>query len=308
MTPLTPRKFHSGTRVKGFYSDPFTSRRILAERALPILKLIVQGNYPSKAARILGLSKQHIHYYCRRFVELGYLRRQEGSPVFYSITGTGQRFLTRCEGGLGGGGRLFRLHNVCLKFPVLVGPGVPVDWRKVAMQNWERWVGSELGLKVELTTGHVLVYADVVEGRNPFELLLYAFQECDRLADYLESKFRMKLGRPALARDPHWAIMDPVAGEVTRYLAVSGPSGKMDRSEGLGEIDWLDPKSALDYLMMPATLSNLERELLDLKSGMTSTFQTWNLIGCRLLELLELLKQVLSSSRAESSFVNGLRE
>jgi len=293
---LTLRKFHSGTRVKGFYLDPFTSRRILAERALPILKLIVQGNYPSKAARILGLSKQHVHYYCRRLVKLGYLRRQEGSPVFYTLTEKGQRFLTWGEVAPRNG-RVFRLHNVCLKFPVLDGPLVPVDWRKVAVQNWERWVGCELGLKVELTPKHLLVYADVVEGENPFELLLYAILECNRLAGYLESKFRMRLGRPGLAREPHWAIPDPVAESVTRYLTIDSSTGKMDRSEGLGEIDFLNPRAAANYLMMPTTLANVERELLDLKSGMTSILQTWNLVGCRLLESLELLKQHLTSNR-----------
>jgi len=167
------------------------------------------------------------------------------------------------------------------------------------MQNWDRFIGSELGLRVESTSGHVLVYADVVEGEDPWELLLYATLESNHLAEYLESKFHMKLGRPRLARKPHWAIADPVAERVTRYLRVSASSAKMDRSEGLGEIDWLDPKAASDYLMMPTTLANVERELLDLKSGMMSTLQTWNLIGCRLLELLEVLKQVLASSRIE---------
>jgi hypothetical protein len=50
----------------------------------------------------------------------------------------------------------------------------------VEKTNWSALVGSELGLTVEQTTKHILVYCDVVIGRDPGELLLLAKDAADR--------------------------------------------------------------------------------------------------------------------------------
>ena len=206
-------------------------------------------------------------------------------PVFYRLTEQGQKLLTRSEVGL------VRLHNMVLKLPVLAGPFVPVDWKRVRLQHWDRFVGSELGLRVEYTGSHVLVYADVLSGDNPYELLVHTVLECERLVQHLESKFRMKLGRPTLARNPHFAVADPVAERFTQNMNVSGPDGKMDRSEGYGEIDFTNPEAALQYLLMPSTVQALQRDLQGLKAGLTTIMQTWNIVGNRLIEVLELIRK-----------------
>jgi hypothetical protein len=37
--------------------------------------------------------------------------------------------------------------------------------------------------------------------------------------------------------------------------------GKIDRSEGMGEIDWFSAKAAKDYLLMPSRVENLARAI-----------------------------------------------
>jgi hypothetical protein len=130
-------------------------------------------------ARLLGMSRQHVHYYLKKLEKAGLVKRTGPRwPAFYETTETCKKFLTGCEGLASS--FVFRLHNCVFKYPILEGPVQPVDWRRVEKTNWSALVGSELGLTVEQTTKHILVYCDVVIGRDPGELLLLAKDAADR--------------------------------------------------------------------------------------------------------------------------------
>jgi hypothetical protein len=152
------------------------------------------------------------------------------------------------------------------KYPVLEEPRVPVVWRKVVrMQNWERCIGSCCGLTIERSPKHLLIYAETLEGENPWEMLALARDECDHLAAYLESKFQMRLGRGEMRGPPHWAVWDPVAEQFTKVNGkIDTVIGHMDRSFGRGEIDFTDPRAAYDYLTMPRRLARVETIVTDL--------------------------------------------
>ncbi len=62
---------------------------------------------------------------------------------------------------------VFRLHSCVFKYPILQRLAMLVDWRRVEKMNWSALVGSGVGLTVEQTARHVLVYCDAVEGRDP---------------------------------------------------------------------------------------------------------------------------------------------
>lgn len=123
--------------------------------------------------------------------------------------------------------------------------------------NWSALIGSELGLTVEQTTQHVLVYCDAVSGRNPSELLLLAKDEADRVTAHLRLKYGIRLGEGQLARKVHFGVYDPVAKLVSRFWQVSDDVAKVDESEGFGEIDWLCAEAAKDYLLMPQNVKRL---------------------------------------------------
>ncbi|NIR86919.1 helix-turn-helix transcriptional regulator [Candidatus Bathyarchaeota archaeon] len=61
------------SKVKKWYKVKFYSK--VRSRLLPILKHVDAGNYPAKIARMLGLSKQHLHYYIRKMREARLIKR-----------------------------------------------------------------------------------------------------------------------------------------------------------------------------------------------------------------------------------------
>ncbi|MBS7633842.1 hypothetical protein KEJ15_09585 [Candidatus Bathyarchaeota archaeon] len=154
--------------------------------------------------------------------------------------------------------------TLIVKFPVLDGPAVSVDWNRVRMTNWARLVSCECGLTVEKTTRHVIIHADEIVSDDPNEATLLAILECLRLARVLE-KFRMKLGEPKLLRKPHYAVSDPVARWFTDFMEFSSNVGKMDRSEGAGEIDFFDAELAKEYLVMPLRMLGLQGDMAEVK-------------------------------------------
>jgi len=233
-----------------------------AARVRAFLRLLQTGSYPTQAGRMVGFSRSHTFYYVKRLRDLGYVRREvKDAATFYTLTQAGSNYLTESEAR--GLTRLVRLHNFCAKYPLLSEARVPVDWGRVQrMRNWEKVVGSVLGLTVEKTTSHVLIYADVIEGGNPWELIYLGWRETDRLAAYIESSWKVKLGRPTL-KDPklHFAIYDPVAARVVKdYRVTLEGVAEVDRSPPTpGEVDFFSPEATEDYLLMPARLRSVEQ-------------------------------------------------
>jgi len=175
----------------------------LAENDL-LIKIQVSldsGNYPAKVARILGLSRQKVDYWIKKAVKNGFLElKSRGVVTRYRLT-PARRAL--CQRNLTGSERVVRVDAFSLKYPILSEAEVPVDWRKVKMQNWDRLVGSELGIRVEKTSRSLIVHADRIHGRDPWRLFFLAYRECERAARHIESRFRMRLGEGQLLRKPH---------------------------------------------------------------------------------------------------------
>jgi len=193
-----------------------------------------------------------------------------------------------------------RLHAYSLKFPVLNGPVSSVDWDRVRMANWTRLVGCECGLTVEKTTKHVIVHADEVLSEDPNEATLLAILECLRLARILEDKFQMKLGTPQLLRKPHFAVSDPVARWFTDFMELSSDVGKMDQSEGAGEIDYFDAELAKEYLVMPLRMLGLQGDMAEVKE-ILKTF------GVAMREHMSLIKGLQAVADQMKTLIQELR-
>jgi DNA-binding MarR family transcriptional regulator len=282
----TERTSSSGGSKK-FYRKSLTLLRL-------ILKLIGDGYYPTKIARVVGRSRQTVHYHVKKLEEMGYVEvAAKDAIVIYRVTQAGQKFLDGIERRVVRGRRL-RLHNVVFKYRVLGGPSRAVDWgRVVGLRNWGQLVGCELGLTVRKNPDSVEVFCGVLEGDDPYELLFRAREEADRVAGFLEEKFGLVLGRGVLSRRPHFGVYDAFAGKFSGNFQLSDDVAKIDESEGYGEIDWLDPEAAKSYLLMPMNVERLRGEVEELnvrlqrlEAGLTTLMQTWNLVGNRLLEVL----------------------
>jgi hypothetical protein len=119
---------------------------------------------------------------------------------------------------------------------------------------------------------------------DPNEATLLAILECLRLARVLEDKFQMELGIPKLLRKPHYAVSDPVVRWFTDFMELSSDVGKMDQSEGAGEIDYFDAELAKDYLVMPLRMLGLQGDMAEVKE-ILRTF------GVAMREHIDMLKR-----------------
>jgi len=280
-----------------------------------VLRYVDAGNYPAKIARFLGKPRSHIHYYLRSLQHAGYIRKEtkqaKGKPVFYMLTENAKKLLDRLENSAVPS-RTLRLHNFVVKYPVLEGPRVTVDWRRVELQNWDQFVGSACGLSCRKNTDSLEVFADVIEGPDPSELVYRAGRECDCVARYLESKFQMRLGLGSPSRKPHFSVYDPFAEKFTENMEFTDPSlAKMDRSPpSPGEIDFFSPDAARSYLVMmatgPARLSQIERQLETLVKGQATFDQRMAKIETAIILTASILKNVPDQIR--SGIVEGLKQ
>jgi len=242
-------------------------------RVLPILKCLEAGNYPAKIARMLGFSKPHVAYYVKKLEQAGLVRRERRSNiVVYSVTQKGSNFLTGSEGALFGSG-VWRLHAAKYRFGVVADGVWPVDWRRVAKMNWTALLGLEGGVTVEKTPSSVIVHVETLYGRGPAELLDSARGLADRTARALMLKYGCRLTEGKLCRRPHIAVDDPVAEFLSRYFEISVGERKIDRSEGLGEIDHFTLDGAVDYLLMPERVKALEGKVDAVASSLEDLVQ-----------------------------------
>jgi len=282
-----------------------------------IMKMLDAGYYPAYIARILGRSKSLIHYYVKKLEKRGFIEKRESLPILqldgsyakknrglitvYRVTQAGSNFLDRIERMAVG--RVLRLHNVFFKYPILEQPKKKIKWRKVQLVNWTQLVGTELGMTVRKNSdSSIEITVRVIEGRNPWELLFKAREQADFLAGYLEQKFDMKLGRPHLSRKPHFGVYDPVARIFSRFFEFSTEDAKIDESEGCGEIDWLTPFTAADYLNMPSKVRKIEKDIGEMKEGMR-LFSEGMLEHMKLIRELRDLVKVLEKTMSGRSRV-----
>jgi len=274
-------------------------KRFLKHTSVRALLLLDAGNYPSRVARILGFSPQVLHYHVKKWLKTGWIRLDVKTPnmTTYTLEPSVKKNLT---GGESSPFKGVRLHAYSLKFPVLGNPGSVVDWKRVQMANWTKLVGCECGLTVEKTTRHVIIHADEVLSEDPNEATLLAILECLRLARILEDKFQMKLGTPKLLRKPHFAVSDPVARWFTDFMELSSDVGKMDQSEGAGEIDYYDAELAKEYLIMPLRMLGLQGDVAEVKDVL-KTF------GVAMREHMSLIRGLQAVAEQMKTLIQELR-
>jgi DNA-binding transcriptional ArsR family regulator len=198
---------------------------------LPLLKRIGVGDYPTKAGRIIGLSRQHTWYYVRKLEECGLIRREKRSNVvFYELTEESINLLASCEGSVFPA-RLYRFDKCQVAYEIVAAGLVPENFKKVEMVNWTALLGTELGVRVRKTTRSWIVHVEVIRGRNPIEVTNLAMNLANRVRDALVSKYRCVLG-DGMVIAGEMAVEDPVASLFGRYFTVRTDKRKIDHRSG----------------------------------------------------------------------------
>lgn len=245
--------------------DTCTVRRWI----LPILRRVQAGDYPTKIGRIVGLSRQHVHYYLKKLQKCKLVRRDKRSSVaFYELTGSGTNLLRSCEGVVFPG-ELYRLDKCQVGFGVRVEGVYPAgDFVRVEMVNWTALLGTELGVKVRHTPRSWIVHVEVIRGRGPAEVYGLAMNVANRVARSLCSKYGCVLEEGRFVAG-ELAVEDPVATLFGRYFTVSTPKRKVDHSWNVGELEHLQKDAVIEYLQMPERVKDLDQRLEVIEASLT---------------------------------------
>jgi hypothetical protein len=231
------------------------------------------GDYPTKAGRIVGLSRQHTWYYVRKLEECRLIRREKRSNVvFYELTAESKNLLASCEGRVFPA-RLYRFDKCQVAYEILADGLVPENFRKVEMTNWTALLGTELGVKVRKTTKSWLVHVEVIRGRNPIEVTNLAMNLANRVRDALVSKYGCVLGEGRVVAG-EMAVEDPVASLFGRYFTVRTDKRKIDHSWTVGELEHLQKDAVIEYLQMPERVKNVECQIGALRNDVSKLTET----------------------------------
>ena len=227
---------------------------------LPLLMRIDMGDYPTKAGRIIGLSRQHTWYYIRKLEKCNLIRREKRSNVvFYELTPESKNLLGLCEGRLFPA-RLYRFDKCQVAFEIVADGRGPVDFRRVEMVNWTALLGTELGVKVRKTSRSWIVHVEVIRGRNPVEVTNLAVNLANRVRMALMSKYGCVLGEAKIVAG-EMAHEDPIATIFGRYFTVRTDKRKIDHSWNVGELEHTQRDAVIEYLQMPERVKNMEHKL-----------------------------------------------
>ena len=235
---------------------------------LPLLMRIAVGDYPTKAGRIIGLSRQHTWYYVQKLEECRLIRREKRSNVvFYELTEESKNLLTLCEGTVFPA-RLYRFDKCQVAYEIIADGLVPENFRKVEMTNWTALLGTELGVRVRKTTRSWIVHVEVIRGRNPIEVTNLAMNLANRVRDALVSKYGCVLGEGRVVAG-EMAVEDPVASLFGRYFTVRTDKRKIDHSWSVGELEHLQRDAVIEYLQMPERVKNVECQIGALRGDLS---------------------------------------
>jgi hypothetical protein len=257
-------------RSKKFLLSNFTSL------VCRILYLVDAGFRPKFIASALHISKQRLNYWLNK-LKREKLIEHKGWGTYY-LTDLGRLLLSKNKKHLtgsedSGGFEGARLHHVSFKFPVFGCPRVPAGWRRVCIRNLVKYVGRVGEVTVEMIVVarsgvpvSLIVYPSPRVDRDPYRALLRAYDEALMVARVLEERLGMRLGVPEINRKPHFAFPDPVIKKVAKHVEISSDIGKIDQSEGQGELEYFSPEKAAEYLAMPDRLRRIEENLNQLTS------------------------------------------
>ena len=259
-TKVGSKKAQSTTRHQATGSVQFDSDKVRTW-VLPLMKRIYAGDYPTKAGRILGLSRSHVWYYVGKLEKAGLIYKEKrSSAVFYALTNEGSKLLQSCEGKVFPG-ELHRLDKCQVSFLILREGRYPDgSFKKVEMNNWTALLGLEQGVKVRHTSKSWIVHIPVIRGKHPAEVYGLAINLANRIAVALAKKYGVILREGQIVAG-ELAVEDPVAKLLGRYFAVRSGRRKIDHSWGEGELENIGKDAAIDYMQMPEKIKKIDKRM-----------------------------------------------
>jgi DNA-binding Lrp family transcriptional regulator len=227
--------------------------------------MIKEGIISVEIAKELGMSRPHVSYYVGKGKKLGLIKETSASGrTRFELTQTGKNLLERYE-KLNPSIPVCRAENIRFKAHIIKMPIIPVNWKKVEMTNWVAYAYEIDCVKIKLNMGikpTIEFLPSPIEGDNPFHLYAILLYECSKVAQTLNDRIGLEVGKLEQSSRGEWLTYDPIArsfcklhGQVT-YEGI----GKINASKPreIGEFEFSDPRALHDYLLMPQRLKKVE--------------------------------------------------
>ena len=224
------------------------------------------------------MKKSHISYYITKAKKMGYIRQvTRDAFVILELTQAGKNLLDQYTQNNPPSVPICRLENIQFKARILQMPTIPVDWKKIEMNNWTQYKSQvdSVRIKVNLAEPPTLsLIPSPIDGDNPNDLIITVVYECVNVLLELYNKIGLRVDKLQPCSRPEWVVYDPVAksfcktnGQVT-YDGI----GKVNASppRHIGEFEFHDPRALADYLAMPKRVQNIEtmlEKVLERKKG-----------------------------------------
>jgi DNA-binding MarR family transcriptional regulator len=243
---------------------------------LAILNCIKAGiNYCAQISKELKKKPQTIHYNVRVLMDRGYIRRATGDkrsyPVIYELADKGLILLSNAERLARGA---LRFHHYALKYEVVVdNPSfLPLTDGSRLRGGVLEVTGSVDGYTVRRwhapRRDYLYLFSRILWGRFPWQLLVLASIDLDRLSHLIEQRYRMQLKYQGVLQQPHLSDpKDPFAklwgdNYGTAILSESGTG--IDASDGPWESEF-SYQDAVDHVLQGRNTARIADELSRLR-------------------------------------------
>jgi len=194
-----------------------------------------------------GWSKQRFFYWMKKLKNLGFINEVSKQFGIYELSQDGKNFYIRYVSSLQPNG--IRLHNVSYSYPIISSATLEVE------KEWElRGLNYQLERRSNCTIvsngRSIIVNVSSLFGKDAFQLLADSQQIAENVINSLRNRgWQIDPGK--LCRKPEFAIIDPIAQKIGEQLQLSTSEGKIDKSMGVGEIEFFSPAMAQAYIEMP---------------------------------------------------------
>jgi len=238
-----------------------------------ILKSIQDGtNYAAQIANHLNKSPQLIHHYLHMLERQGYVSRVTGKkrsyPVIYDLTEQALLLISNAERMARAGG--IRYHHYALRYRIVgdnpkflpLNNGCPLNGNVV--ETTERVEGYTVRRWHSPSGDWLYLYSKPIYGRLPWQLLVHATIDLDRLARLIEERFTLRLDFDGIHQKPEFDDpRDPVAKAWAKYY---GANVKTDSATGINASggEWateLSYDDAVDYVLQGRRIAQIEKDL-----------------------------------------------
>jgi hypothetical protein len=262
-------------------SSKFYSRSLTL--LIPILELINGGYTISNISEKINIGKSHVSYYVAKAKRLGYVREIFRDTFKHlELTEAGQNFLamyqSRYQSSANGlSTPRLRAENIRFKALVYKMPAFPPGssvaflsgWDKRPMNNWDQYSTEISGIKVNLNTGKQPTIEFIMPPINSISsddtlIAMYVRleQDCNHVAEQLEAKLGIGIGRLQVSSKGEWVVYDPVARQITKEIGSVNIKGYAKNNASkpgrIGEVEFFNLKDATDYFLMPRRLARVE--------------------------------------------------